>query len=112
MRIDDHIRQTGGAGKEIHQFLDQYYGTLGHDHRIILHHKLALKLIASKFGPQAVPIAERHIRDDWHGELPESYADRNFYRLEWSYDSNHFAEVLQKAKELCDRYQTGSECPE
>ena len=108
--MDDHIKRSGGAGAEIHQYLDQYFRTFGHDHRIILHHKMALKLIASKFGPEAVPIAEQHIRDDWDGKLPESYADRSYYRLEWSYDSNQFEQTLQKAKELCGLYETGTEC--
>ncbi len=112
MRLDDHIRRSGGAGTEIHRYLDQYYPTFGHDHRVVLHHKMALKLIASKFGPEAVPIAEQHIRDDWDGKLPESYADRSYYRLDLSYDANHFGQASQMAKELCGQYETGVECPE
>ena len=112
MRLDDHIKRSGGAGTEVHAYLDQYYPALGHDHRVVLHHKIALKLIASKFGPEAVPIAEQHIRDDCDGKLPESYADRNYYRLEWSYDPNHFEQALRTAKELCGQYETGLECPE
>ena len=100
MELEDHIKSTGGAGREVHIYLDQYYKFFKIDHRIILHHKLALKLIGEKFGPDAIPIAEQHIRDDWGGQLPESYLDKNFYRLAWFSDEETYYKALRVAKVL------------
>jgi hypothetical protein len=100
MELKDHIKSTGGAGREVHIFMDQYYKYFKIDHRIILHHKLALKLIGEKFGPDAIPIAEQHIRDDWMGQIPESFLDRNFYREAWFCDIETYNRIIRIAYTL------------
>jgi hypothetical protein len=102
MRYVDHIRRTGGAGEEVHKFLDQYYQLYRDDHRVILHHKKVLPLIAKKFGPDAVVIAETHIRDDYEGKLPE-FLDRQYFREAWAYDIDMYREAVKKAKEIFEK---------
>ena len=100
MNLKDHLIYTGGAGKEIHIFLDQYFRIYGIDHRVVLHHKLGIQYIAEKFGPDTIPIAENHIRMDWNGELPEDHNDDRFYRLAWACDDKLFKEAKQFADKL------------
>src|SRR5574341_1013170 len=80
MNTESHIKSTGGAGKEVHEFLDQFFALYRIDHRVILHHKIGMRLVGLKFGTDAIPIAEKHIRDDWNGEIPEGPDDLSFYR--------------------------------
>lgn len=100
MKQDEHIKNTGGAGAEIHQYMDQFYFLFGQDHRVVIHHELGLKLVAKVFGPEAIPIAEQHIRDDWDGWLPIDMDDRMFYRRAWAYDMVLFDKALAHAKKL------------
>lgn len=88
MNLESHIKSTGGIGKEIHEFLDQFFGEYRIDHRVVPHHKIGIKLVGEKFGATAMPIAEKHIRDDWNGELPEGPDDLSFYRETWAVDVN------------------------
>ncbi len=69
MNKAQHIAATrkalGADFAEVHDFLDQFWGevpSLGH--RIILHHALGVELVVARFGEEARPAAELHIRDD------------------------------------------------
>lgn len=100
MNTESHIKSTGGAGKEVHEFLDQFFALYRIDHRVILHHKIGMRLVGLKFGTDAIPIAEKHIRDDWNGEIPEGPDDLSFYREAWACDAQMFRDAYKKAKQL------------
>ena len=99
MKVDEHLKMTGG-GREVHEFLDQYYTEYGIDHRLILHHKLGIALVGKTFGHDAMAIAEAHIRSDWGGSLPEDFEDQKFYQLVWACDTKKFKEALALARSL------------
>jgi hypothetical protein len=104
MRQEEHVKRTKGKGKEIHQFIDQYYAIYGTDHRVVLHHALGVKLIGEKFGAKAIPIAEQHIRDDWGvKDIPQDHLDQNFYRVAWCSNLHNFIDALKFAEELYGR---------
>ena len=75
MEIEEHIKRTNGIGKRIHEFMDQYYDLCGDNHRLIFHHTRGIKFIAIMFGNDAEKIATQHVRDDYKGEIPDSYDD-------------------------------------
>ena len=100
MKLDEHLKMTNGEGKEIHEFLDQYYTKYSIDHRLILHHKLGIALIGKLFGSEAMSIAESHIRSDWGGALPDNFEDRRFYQLAWACDDQKFQEATEFAINL------------
>lgn len=100
MNLGDHVKATAGAGREVHKFLDQFFAQFGIDHRVVLHHKVGMKIVAARFGPDAIIIAEQHIRDDWAGQLPEGPDDKSFYREAWAADLTIFRAAYKKAKEL------------
>lgn len=100
MKREDHLKRTNGQGDEVHKVLDHYFHYFFKDHRVVLHHKRAIKLISEIFGDYAIPIAEQHIRDDWDGKIPEDYNDRNFYREAWAFEEKNFIEAKKFAKEI------------
>ncbi len=100
MNLIDHLKTTGGAGENIHLFMDQFYKYFGRDHRVILHHKMGIKAVGKIFGTAAMPIAENHILDDWQGGMPNGPHDKNFYRLAWAYDLHMFMDAVKFADEF------------
>jgi Domain of unknown function (DUF6915) len=82
----------GKAYYEIHEFLDQYqeeYVDYGIAHRLLLHHKLGIDLIAQRFGEEARGPADLHIRQDLKEQLPE----------DWTY-YGHFDDILDLGRNL------------
>jgi hypothetical protein len=64
------VEKLGAPFWEVHTWLDQYFRTYrGLPHRIILHHRLGMKLAGILFGPEAEAAARLHIMDD-QGRLP------------------------------------------
>lgn len=102
MNLDDHIKATAGAGREIHEFLDQFVHQFGIDHRVALHHKAGIAIVVKQFGEKARAIAEQHIRDDWAGQLPVGPDDAEFYREAWACDAGKYRQAHKKAKELME----------
>jgi len=102
MKVEYHLKQTGGAGENIHRFLDQFYRYYGPDHRVILHHLKGIHLIGMLYGHEALIIAEIHVRGDWNGKLPYNQHDTNFYRAPWAYDLKTFWEAWAFANEYFD----------
>lgn len=100
MDLDKHLIATGGAGRNIHIFLDHFYRYFREDHRVILHHQEGIKVVGKIFGYEAIPIAESHIRDDWYDTLPLNYNDTKFYRPIWAYDIRTFMEAYVFANEF------------
>lgn len=100
MKLEYHLKTTGGAGKYIHLFLDQFFKEYREDHRVILHHKKGIELVGKLYGYDAMVIAENHIRDDWEGGLPNGPNDLNYYRYVWAYDLHDFVAAHKFANEL------------
>ena len=100
MRQEEHLKRTNGKGEKVHQFMDQYSRSIGPDHRVVLHHRLGIEMVARLFGPEFIPIAEQHIRDDWNGEVPHGFLDENYYRAEWAVDVKRFNKALDEARRL------------
>ena len=100
MNLDEHIKATAGAGREIHVFLDQFYQQYGIDHRVVLHHEMGITLAVTRFGDEARAIAERHVRDDWAGQIPSGPDDTEYYQEAWACNAGKFRAAYGKAKEL------------
>ena len=84
MRVEQHLLRTNGKGKEVHEFIDQFYEIYGDKHRAIFHHKEGIEWVVKIFGEEARWIAEKHVFDDINGDMfndpiPES---KNDYRME------------------------------
>jgi hypothetical protein len=97
MKHEDHIKD---GMPEVHAFLDQFYSSYGADHRVVFHHRLGVRLMGKVFGPDAMPIAEKHIRDDWGGKLPASHKDTQFYRDAWAEDILKFRDAIDMANQI------------
>jgi hypothetical protein len=100
MDLENHLITTGGAGRNIHIFLDHFYRYFREDHRVILHHQEGIKVVGNIFGTEAMSIAENHIRDDWYGGMPLGHYDIKFYRMVWAYDIHSFMEAYEFAEEF------------
>jgi len=100
MNLNDHIKATNGVGREIHAFLDQYYQQYGIDHRVVLHHEAGIRLAVAQFGDEARAIAEKHIRNDWAGQISVGPDDKEYYQEAWACDAVRFLAAYGKALEL------------
>jgi hypothetical protein len=83
MELTLHLQGTNGIGREIHEYLDQYYDELGPEHRVVFHHKKGIEHIVAKFGGNARDIAEKHLKQDHYGTyrpIPEDWSDNEFRR--------------------------------
>jgi len=76
------VEKLGAPFWEVHNWLDQYFRTYwGLPHRIILHHRLGVKLAGILFGPEAEAAAKLHVMDD-QGRLPQG-PEYYFQRCEY-----------------------------
>ena len=94
MDTDAHTIKTGGVGREVHEFMDQYFGEFGISHRAILHHKRGVEMVCAKFGEGVRWIVMQHLRADEYGGL---------YRgVPTDWDSEGFPDEggLQKSREF------------
>lgn len=72
MKLEEHERVSlehfGKKWTEVHCFLDQFFPMFrGADHRRILHTVEGVNEVVRRFGEEARPVAELHIKDDWRG---------------------------------------------
>ena len=72
MKLEEHEKQSidvfGKPWTEVHVFLDQFFPLFrGADHRRILHHETGVNEVVRRFGEEARPVAELHIKMDWKG---------------------------------------------
>lgn len=70
MKLKDHENQSvevfGEPWTEVHEFLDRFYPRFrGAEHRRILHHTMGVNEVVRRFGEEARPVAELHIKEDW-----------------------------------------------
>ncbi len=76
MDREHHARTCEGAlghpYHEVHDFLDQYSKRFPREHRKAYHHRQGLRLIADRFGLEAVEAAEMHIFEDV-GFIPDDH---------------------------------------
>ena len=78
MKQLEHEQQTievfGKPWTEVHVFLDQFQPRFrGPEHRRILHHETGVNEIVRRFGEEARPVAELHIKTDWRGYCGSGY---------------------------------------
>ncbi len=66
----DCERDLGEAFGYVHDWLDEFYPTLGFDHRPERHHDEGVEEVREKWGDRAAKAAEIHIRRDYNGEIP------------------------------------------
>ena len=71
MKLEDHEKQSveyfGKPFTEVHVFLDQFFDKFrGAEHRRVLHHTMGVNEIVRRFGEEARPVAELHIKEDWN----------------------------------------------
>jgi len=71
MKLEEHEKQSvevfGKPWTEVHCFLDQFFPMFrGADHRRVLHTVEGLEEVVRRFGEEARPVAELHIKEDWH----------------------------------------------
>lgn len=82
MEISKHLVNTNGVGKEIHEFIDQYWNDFERDHRCIFHHRKGIDYLINKFGEDSRPIILQHLRDDEYGGpfrgIPIDHNDSEF----------------------------------
>ena len=69
MTTDKHTERTGGVGRDIHEFIDQFYDLFGNKHRVIFHHKEGIEWLCKVFGESNRWIIEKHISDDVNGDM-------------------------------------------
>lgn len=70
MKLEEHEKQSvehfGKPWTEVHCFLDQFFPMFrGADHRRVLHTKEGVVEVVKRFGEEARPVAELHIKEDW-----------------------------------------------
>lgn len=70
MKLEDHEKQSvdwfGKPFTEVHIFLDQFFPLFrGAEHRRVLHHTAGVEEVVRRFGEEARPVAELHIKEDW-----------------------------------------------
>lgn len=70
MKLKEHEEQSvlwfDKPWTEVHVFLDQFYPVFrGAEHRRVLHHKAGVNEVVRRFGEEARPVAELHIKEDW-----------------------------------------------
>ncbi len=70
MKLEEHEQQSvevfGKPWTEVHVFLDQFHHMFrGAEHRRVLHHTMGVNEVVRRFGEQARPVAELHIKEDW-----------------------------------------------
>lgn len=70
MKLEEHEKQSiewfGKPWTKVHLFLDQYFPMFrGADHRRILHTVEGVREVVRRFGVEASPVAELHIKEDW-----------------------------------------------
>jgi len=106
----DCQRLLGQTFAPVHAFLDQYatkYGGLGH--RLLLHHRRGVELVAKRFGEEARPAAELHIIRDllpaadlggWETLLDQIPADWQEYGEPVFLDLAHYDQMERDLKEL------------
>jgi hypothetical protein len=78
MNLPEHEQQSidefGNAWTEVHVFLDQFQPRFrGPEHRRILHHTAGVNEVVRRFGEEARPVAELHIKMDWRGYCGAGY---------------------------------------
>lgn len=79
MRLEDHMIRTlaehGTQAAEIHIFMDQYFRVWPcAAHRVMLHHRTGVDLVAKRSGEWARGPALTHVKDDF-GFVPEGPAE-------------------------------------
>lgn len=97
MHLKDHekacIEEFGKPYTEVHFGLDRFFEKFNWQHRLILHHRLGVDLLAKQIGEEVRDPAEQHIRLDLDGLYPE---DWSFYVLGIVIDPRVWA-IQQKA---------------
>lgn len=66
----DCVKELGEPFTEVHQWLDELYPKLGHNHRSARHHVVGVEEVRAKWGDRAALAAEIHIMKDCYGKVP------------------------------------------
>ncbi len=99
MDIEEHLKESNGKGKEIHEFLDQFYSKFKEDHRCILHHEVGIELTVRRFGEESRNIAINHIISDI-GRIPKDFRDKRYDVCWYVTDIETREKALKVAGEL------------
>ena len=99
MQIESHLNNTNGEGREIHEFIDQYWDAFKEDHRVVLHHKKGIDFIVDKFGEGTKWIVEQHLKDDQYGTIFRGVPDNQHDPMFKGY-TDKFEEAKLFADEL------------
>lgn len=67
---EESERLFGWRWEELHRWLDEFAGreSYGSRHRFLRHHEEGINEAVAKFGPDAEPVARRHILSDLEHE--------------------------------------------
>lgn len=67
---EESERLFGRRWEEVHSWLDEFAGQepYGSRHRFLRHHEAGIREAVAKFGPEAEPVARRHILSDLEHE--------------------------------------------
>jgi hypothetical protein len=60
----------GEAFTEVHEWLDEFFPTMGPRHRSVRHHTAGVEEVRRIWGDKAAQAAEIHIRADHRGRIP------------------------------------------
>jgi hypothetical protein len=66
----DCVIALGKSYWEVHQWLDEFFPTMGVHHRLRRHHTEGVKAVRKKWGDEAARAAEIHILKDCFGKIP------------------------------------------
>jgi hypothetical protein len=66
----DCIRELGEPFGQVHEWLDEFFPSLGTKHRSVRHHVNGVEEVRRMWGDRAALAAEIHIRRDFYGKIP------------------------------------------
>jgi hypothetical protein len=66
----DCFKSLGKDFREVHEWLDEFFPTMGFHHRIMRHHKDGVEEARKKWGDEGAKAAELHIIKDCYGKVP------------------------------------------
>jgi DNA-binding GntR family transcriptional regulator len=81
----DCLEQLGEEFGEVHEWLDEYFDSMGTQHRSVRHHKEGIEEARKKWGDRAAMAAEIHIRRDFDGRIPDrdELEFKNKFLIDW-----------------------------
>ena len=68
---NDCVIALGEPFGQVHDWLDEFFPTLGPAHRSVRHHVGGIEEVRGMWGDRAAEAAAIHIRKDYYGKIPE-----------------------------------------